>query len=381
MELPNQRQPPDRKMGRNERCWCGSGLKYKRCHLNRQDQSPDPFHVTQRRLSAAESPKRCMHFDAPAQCNGGIVRAHSLSKKGALEQIALDQHVYTYPRGIGTLRSNDGKLRLVRTGINEASTFSGFCSYHDSHTFEPIDRHTFDGSRSYLGLYAYREFCRELYAKENFPEVREIMRDADKGQSIGRQIHTQDIGELLQLGFEMGVKDASTVKAQFDECLRTGDWSSVQAVYVTFASVPTVCCSSSFTPDSDFNGNRFPEVDLSSDNVPPNAFLHILPTDNGGMASITWLPSSDSICAKLIKSFMDVEPGLRASALTLFALGVSSNVAVSPSWWESLPVSQQAILERMMSLNLPPDNLNANFSELARAVNVDWGENAIVHLR
>ena len=78
---------------------------------------------------------------------------------------------------------------------------------------------------------------------------------------------------------------------------------------------------------------------------------------------------------------MDVEPGLRASALTLFALGVSSNVAVSPSWWESLPVSQQAILERMMSLNLPPDNLNANFSELARAVNVDWGENAIVHLR
>ena len=22
------------KLGRNERCWCGSGLKYKRCHLD-----------------------------------------------------------------------------------------------------------------------------------------------------------------------------------------------------------------------------------------------------------------------------------------------------------------------------------------------------------
>ncbi|HEY1296385.1 MAG TPA: SEC-C metal-binding domain-containing protein [Chloroflexota bacterium] len=22
------------KLGRNERCWCGSGLKYKRCHFD-----------------------------------------------------------------------------------------------------------------------------------------------------------------------------------------------------------------------------------------------------------------------------------------------------------------------------------------------------------
>lgn len=29
------RTPPERarKLGRNEPCWCGSGLKYKRCHL------------------------------------------------------------------------------------------------------------------------------------------------------------------------------------------------------------------------------------------------------------------------------------------------------------------------------------------------------------
>jgi SEC-C motif len=27
--------PQKRKMGRNERCWCGSGKKYKKCHLDR----------------------------------------------------------------------------------------------------------------------------------------------------------------------------------------------------------------------------------------------------------------------------------------------------------------------------------------------------------
>lgn len=35
---------PGRKLGRNERCWCGSGLKYKRCHLDEDagDASGDP---------------------------------------------------------------------------------------------------------------------------------------------------------------------------------------------------------------------------------------------------------------------------------------------------------------------------------------------------
>jgi len=32
--------PPARKPGRNEPCWCGSGKKYKRCHLS-SDQAAE----------------------------------------------------------------------------------------------------------------------------------------------------------------------------------------------------------------------------------------------------------------------------------------------------------------------------------------------------
>ncbi len=28
-----------KKLGRNEPCWCGSGKKYKKCHLNKSDGS------------------------------------------------------------------------------------------------------------------------------------------------------------------------------------------------------------------------------------------------------------------------------------------------------------------------------------------------------
>ena len=29
-----------RKLGRNDKCWCGSGLKFKRCHDGREFQKP-----------------------------------------------------------------------------------------------------------------------------------------------------------------------------------------------------------------------------------------------------------------------------------------------------------------------------------------------------
>lgn len=31
-------QQPTRNLGRNELCWCGSGMKYKKCHLASDEQ-------------------------------------------------------------------------------------------------------------------------------------------------------------------------------------------------------------------------------------------------------------------------------------------------------------------------------------------------------
>src|SRR5207247_10451904 len=36
---------PRRLLARNEPCWCGSGRKYKNCHLNRPDLPPLPDRV------------------------------------------------------------------------------------------------------------------------------------------------------------------------------------------------------------------------------------------------------------------------------------------------------------------------------------------------
>jgi SEC-C motif len=50
------------KVGRNERCPCGSGRKYKKCHWNRESAAPIPYHESAKellRLRVGE--QKCLH--------------------------------------------------------------------------------------------------------------------------------------------------------------------------------------------------------------------------------------------------------------------------------------------------------------------------------
>jgi hypothetical protein len=56
-------------------------------------------------------------------------------------------------------RNLDGRL----IGANKASTFTGFCEFHDQEIFRDLDTKEFDGSSRLTFLSAYRALCRELY--------------------------------------------------------------------------------------------------------------------------------------------------------------------------------------------------------------------------
>ncbi len=55
-----------RKLGRNALCWCGSGEKYKRCHLDRDRQEPNKWWDASKKVKDAFEAKDCL---VPALCN------------------------------------------------------------------------------------------------------------------------------------------------------------------------------------------------------------------------------------------------------------------------------------------------------------------------
>lgn len=121
-----------KKLGRNEPCWCGSGLKYKKCHMDREKQEPVSVWQVAKEHRKAFSTKDCL---APApmksNCSGTIVKAHTVPKSGSLQQIARNGHLYSFIPSLEKMIKYNGRLQPELIGINRASTFTGFCSIHD----------------------------------------------------------------------------------------------------------------------------------------------------------------------------------------------------------------------------------------------------------
>src|SRR5947208_2051803 len=117
--------PFNTKIGRNDPCWCGSGLKYKRCHLGREQMNATNPWDNAKRIEKARSVRMCLHpKEGAGSCRDGIVRAHSV-QESVLRMIATDGHVYGSNLHTAALLKNDGKVSFARIGVNDASTFTG----------------------------------------------------------------------------------------------------------------------------------------------------------------------------------------------------------------------------------------------------------------
>jgi SEC-C motif len=130
-------------MGRNERCWCGSGKKWKLCHLGREQQEPVNVYEHMRAMRDQFGKGRCSHPEAgPDTCGGRVIRSHTIQKHGGLAAIAEDGHVISVRSAFERLRYNEGQIIPAKMGVNRASTFLGFCDRHDSEMFKSVENGT-----------------------------------------------------------------------------------------------------------------------------------------------------------------------------------------------------------------------------------------------
>ncbi|RZK25606.1 MAG: hypothetical protein EOO43_05065, partial [Flavobacterium sp.] len=68
-------------------------------------------------------------------CNENAISSHLLQKNGIINHIATNQHV----RQVSFDKFPTIKYKIKLIGVNQALTFKGFCSYHDSELFKSIE--------------------------------------------------------------------------------------------------------------------------------------------------------------------------------------------------------------------------------------------------
>ena len=286
--------PCNTKIGRNDPCWCGSGLQYQRCHLGRQQMSATNPWNKAREIEKARAVRVCLHPGAEAaRCRGGIIRAHSV-QESLLRMIATDGHVYGWNRHTATLLKNGGNVTLNRIGVHDASTFTGMCGHHDDTTFAPLEKRVFTATPEQCFLLAYRSICREVFIRRCRPSVISVisvLRSMDQDKSLEAQAYIQALGSAFAHGSDLGNNELEWHKTHYDKVLTAGNFGELKSLTFWLKDVPDIMCSGLTYPECDFGGNQLQRLDEPG-RLDLLTFSSIGCGD-GGVVVFSWLRNSD----------------------------------------------------------------------------------------
>jgi SEC-C motif len=331
-------------LGRNDLCWCGSGLKFKRCHLARVDASRLAPGQIEALIGYHRAARRCMHPQASRGACNHIIDAHTIQRSRVLSALVDDtNHVLTL-----SLRNRDENDLpvLSPTGWREASTFTGFCQTHDSTTFAPLEKEEWTASREQCFLLAYRALCYELYQKHHvlskWPALRSV---ADRGMPEVVQRSTQAALGAQHLGLDAGVRALEELKAHADDSLHSRDFSRWNNLVLTYEGPVGLALAGAVSPNRDFDGHA---IQVLHDPEAPREYLYwgSQVTSSGGVIVLVWR-ASDAAARRFIDSLQSREPAIAARLLVQYAFLHISNTYFSREFWDSLPLSSQTHLRSL----------------------------------
>jgi hypothetical protein len=297
----------------------------------------------QREIKRLRKRGRCLHFSDGGLCNE-IISAHSIQKKGQLSLIAEDGHVYRLNADLSSLKKTMGVPFLKKVGVNQASTFDGFCKHHDNSLFKPIDNFSLEPVKEQIALYAYRCICREYFVKENAIAVLERMKGHPE-LDASRQYFLN----TSQDGHRHGFANLKLHKTSFDQALFARDYEQFEFAYFTSSSSCALQLSGVLYPDYDFEGNRLQDLGDRDSQLDLITYF-TAPIVEGWAFCFGWHASSSRTCIPFIQSLAErVATGASLEdALLRFSLSCCENHALRISWWDALDNSQKlSVVERM----------------------------------
>ncbi|WP_123409387.1 SEC-C domain-containing protein [Pseudomonas frederiksbergensis] len=332
--------------GRNAPCWCESGKKYKHCHRDIESQQSVETHTVFQALGSFKKTKKCSVPQSLAhECSKKIINAHTVSKSSSLKAIAKDGHVLKI--SIDLKINAAPSIILDEVGINNASTFSGFCSVHDKNLFSSIEDEAFRPVPLHCFLVTYRGISKELFSKDYASKVFGLMKTLDRGKSVPEQVAIQAASSSFGNNNDLTTGDLKHIKSKLDAMLLSSDFSGLNYAVFTLDSPPPIMGSAMVGPTFDFNGNKAQNISSLSSDMPDYIAINSFSSDGKGYIVLSWLSEHSETCNKLMRQILDQK--LTADSLAVFMILLIENFYISPAWWLSLDNDTQTLIKSLYS--------------------------------
>jgi hypothetical protein len=126
-----------------------------------------------------------------AGCDKWAIQSHLIQRNGILNHIITNGHLYE----IAFLQFPKPHYNIKKVGWKDALTFYGFCAYHDSKIFEPIEKNNINlTDYPSLLLLSYRPLLHEYRVKEI---IREALMNTLFHKKLLGQINIEDVQHIL----------------------------------------------------------------------------------------------------------------------------------------------------------------------------------------
>lgn len=354
---------PQEKMDPYVPCWCGSGKKWKFCHKDRIKLRPRELGEILARMRTELQQGYCSHPNSGETCSTKIIRSHTVQRATGLAAVAENGHVLSAKPVSSKVTEHEDFINLERVGVNSASTFNGFCGFHDTTMFRPVEVGQPALTNENIFLLSFRALAYELYAKQTALRSVPIQREADYGQPFATQAIIQGNLAAYAQGLRKGIEELIEWKCRYDDMYRKSDWSTFNFYAAEFGEVLPVVASGAFQPEVDFNGRQLQllTTDIGLDHVVFN--LSVL---NGvSVAIFGWIGSAAGPAAQIADSFRCIPDADKSSAAIHLAFEHLENTYMRESWWMQLPETSKRIARQLMGSGVGRSDAERQLDSLA----------------
>jgi len=345
----------------DELCPCNSGKKYSLCCKRRND---DPtFNIehyngnmswlnndTQKLLN--DNLIECCIHPNKDECSKAIIKAHSLQNNGVLSLLSKDGHVWYVKSEVN---ENGFDMNVYRVSKNKATTFTGFCNFHDTNVFKPIEIEEYNSDSDKQNfLYAYRVFAYEYYKK--LVSLRSFQDTISKKPSLLRVqqfVAYYRNNQLLE-------KDITTLESIMNDALLNNDYSIIESHVIEFDYQIQFASSFGFAPEFDFEGNNMlinHLIDMDERRL-PMVFMTIFPIVDKSYIITSWLKCDRDKLTRFIDSLINMS--LLEVKLTFNNLipEYSENIVISERLWSRFSEHQKHVFKGKLARNIDERGLD-----------------------
>ncbi|MDQ0975869.1 hypothetical protein QFZ31_005747 [Neobacillus niacini] len=343
-----------------EPCPCGSEKNFKFCcyqkarngkgktTINLEEYTDSRLHHEITKVWDDTDFKVCLGFN-PEECKPLIKSAHAIQNNRILNRISEDGHVYTISSTVSK-KGIDPVFKKVSK--NKASTFFGFCDYHDTELFKQIELEDYVGSPLQNFLFAFRGFCLEYHRK--IRKMNTIRNHIKKNPALLLEpfgIHNYRVAQF-------DIEDSIIEYEIFKEDYSNGKFDNLVTIHRNLNFEVDFAISSAFAVKDDLLGNEINNIFSIESEIVPNIYINIFPIEDGTTIILSYNKRYDNVYNQLFEQIKVLDDDHLIKYLNFLVINYTENVFLSPRLIDSMDKKQKdSLLQSFQTSMLPEKTL------------------------